>query len=310
MGSSASLPRRTGTTARQRLIERARYDYKPELVRINDELIKELELPGGELKLMSTGLAQKKAGQKLSSAIRYTLIRNSLNFQFWDLKDDKFVRYESDRVVGATLMRQQFDLHWGDEEGPTRFREAFVERGIKGIFGDIPAARERTWILEDALFHQFWFPAVGALEWSIGEVGAFTVGDAEIIAMMLPSGYRDRYLKKAQLALMEIAGYCAEIGIPVDCSELTLCADYQLPRVLRAMGILEYAPEFAAKVDSQRLIEKDSEEERAIRAATVLAGDLLSSVLGAPAAAIDNFLWTHRALAGNTRFHLTMTTNY
>lgn len=96
----------------------------------------------------------------------------------------------------------------------------------------------------------------------------------------------------------------------MDCSQLTLCADYQLPRMLRAMGVLEYSPGLAQKVDSQTLIEKDSIEERAIRAATIVAGEMLAEHFGVTPAAVDNFLWTNRSKAGSAPFHLTITTDY
>ena len=58
---------------------------------------------------------------------------------------------------------------------------------------------------------------------------AFTVNDARSIADALPRSYGDRYLKKAQLALSEIASFSREVLAPVDCTSFILFADYQLP---------------------------------------------------------------------------------
>jgi len=52
------------------------------------------------------------------------------------------------------------------------------------------------------------------------------VDTASMIADVFPRSYAEPYVKRAQLALAEIAGFCNELGFEVDCSELTLCADY------------------------------------------------------------------------------------
>jgi len=63
-----------------------------------------------------------------------------------------------------------------------------------------------------------------------------------------------------------------------------------VPRVLRALGILRYGETLARKVDAKILIEANSAEERAIRAASVLAVERISAYLHVPAEAIDNLL--------------------
>lgn len=133
--------------------------------------------------------------------------------------------------------------------------------------------------------------------------------DARILAEAFPQAYGDPYLKKAQLALSEIASYLGSRGQAVE-ARLTAFADYQVPRVLRALGVLRYADALAQAIDQYELIAKDSREERAIRAATVLACESIAAHFGVASAAVDHFLWSQKEAVGATPFHLTETTNY
>lgn len=64
-----------------------------------------------------------------------------------------------------------------------------------------------------------------------------------------------------------------------DIGELTMFADYRVPQILRAMKILQYSPELAAKVDGLVELASASEEEIEIRACTVVAVDILQKKL-------------------------------
>jgi hypothetical protein len=57
--------------------------------------------------------------------------------------------------------------------------------------------------------------------------------------------------------------------------ELTVFAGYKLPKVLRRLGILRYAPHLAEQIDRHELLEAGSREQVEIRAATVWAGELI-----------------------------------
>lgn len=91
---------------------------------------------------------------------------------------------------------------------------------------------------------------------------------------------------------------------------LTLYADYMLPRTLRDLGILVYAPALAAAVDAGAELAAHSPEETALRVATLAAGEaLLRAVPGLDAVRLDYALW--RAGFGvEARHHRTTTTDY
>jgi hypothetical protein len=77
---------------------------------------------------------------------------------------------------------------------------------------------------------------------------------------------------------------------------LTAFADYKLPQILRAWGILKYTPSLAKRVDAQIALEAGSAEEVEIRAATLWAVEFLREALAAHGQAlmsiqVDWILW-------------------
>ncbi len=78
--------------------------------------------------------------------------------------------------------------------------------------------------------------------------------------------------------------------------ELTMFADYRVPQLLRAKGVLEYSKELAEKVDHGVLLDHGSPFEVEIRAATIVAVERMKDLLekmGSPALSveIDVCLW-------------------
>ncbi|GAB5035205.1 upf0553 family protein [Nannochloropsis oceanica] len=56
-----------------------------------------------------------------------------------------------------------------------------------------------------------------------------------------------------------------------DMEQLTMFADYRVPQILRARGVLNYSPALERKIDTKEELSAGSEEEVEIRAATVQA---------------------------------------
>ena len=131
-----------------------------------------------------------------------------------------------------------------------------------------------------------------------------------MLADAFPVAFGDPYLKKAQLAVSMYAGYLRNLGQSVSTAGLTAMADYQVPRVLRALGILTYAPALATTIAERRPVAPGSSEESAIRAATVIACEAIADHLGVTAADVDNLRWLSQGHANDAPFHLTLTTRY
>lgn len=299
-------------TAKQRILARATADYKPELVAIDTSAIDRLPARADRFSHMTVGLFGKPAGRTREGAAAYSIVLNSLNFMFWNLTPEGMTRYHWHDEGGAHGLQAALDEVWGDEATPVRLRERLgsgAEQPVLDALGDISMARRRAQFLREVLADDKLEQAAAELV-AASDAGALTTDDAERLARRFPMAYgQDPYLVRAQLAVMWYAGFLREQGVEVDC-DITVAASYQMPRVMRSIKVLRFAPELAVKIDSHTLILRESDEERAIRAATVLGAQMLARHVGVSEHAMVNVLWQNRHACGTIPYHLTVTTDY
>lgn len=298
-------------------------DFDPGLVEVNDKAISELALPAG-LKGIG-GSLEGELGQDPDLFIPYIVAMNPLNFQFFDVQaNGDFVRYEHGGKVGALAMQDAFLGAWqfamqGLEHLTSRERSlAAASRllhrieaeGIPSVFGPIPAPQKRLNVLRESLEPERLRAATVALRARLERHSALGWTDAVELGNAFQTGYADRYLKKAQLTMMFLGGQWKQATGNHVSLDVTAAADYQLPKVLRALGLLIYSPEVAATVDAGGLIARDSAKERAIRAATILACDQLRVRFQCLIEEVDFWLWLNRNADKTALFHRTLTTDY
>jgi hypothetical protein len=139
---------------------------------------------------------------------------------------------------------------------------------------------------------------------ALRELGAFLDGRTALEAIAAAEGSAERLAEQltAGMATFEDAGFykraqivpsdlvLAGIAEFVDVDRLTIFADNLVPHVLRVDGVLRYAPELAATIDSGELL-PPGEEEREIRACAVVACETIAAGLGVPPRTLDNWLW-------------------
>ncbi len=128
--------------------------------------------------------------------------------------------------------------------------------------------------------------------------------------------------KRAQLAIVMIYERFLADGQKLfsdrDMNEITVFADYELPKILHALGILTYDSDLENRIQSGMLIERDSEEEVELRANTIYAVELLKTMINAKRAPdkavnalnIDYLLWSEGRKMKDKKAHMTKTTNY
>jgi hypothetical protein len=133
------------------------------------------------------------------------------------------------------------------------------------------------------------------------------------------NGHEARFLKRAQILVADVVGAFDGQGPGAfhDLHTLTAFADYKVPQVLRQFGVLEYAPELAARIARHELLPPDSPEELEIRAATIWGVELLRQALLArghdrPSHQLDWALWqAGQALPATAEpYHRTLTVFY
>lgn len=162
---------------------------------------------------------------------------------------------------------------------------------------------------------------------TVAAAGRDAVTLAQLLARDFPSfadiptynGERVPILKRAQICVADLStAFKGEgLGAIAHLDELTAFADYKLPQLLRAEGILVYAGELAAKVDSYTLIPQGAPEEVEIRAATIWAVELLRRALAQcgvtkRASDIDYRIWLDSQVArpDEKPYHRTPTIYY
>lgn len=289
----------------------------PELVKINDDAIQSLALPDFKIGAEQS-MAAGSLGRRWEDDIALSLALNSINYQFWDLgKGGEFLRYDFEGIVGAMGMRTAFERAWADPASPLSLARQGVHiqvEDITAMFGAIPSPQSRADILNEVLLPRgengssALDQAVAVIAQDVDAGNSFNPAQANLLATLCPQAFGDPVLKKAQLAISEVWVKGREHGKSLDC-DLTAFADYQIPNILRTMGVLSYDDELAAHIDAQKLIEYGSVEECAIRGASLLAVEKIAAHAGVPVAAVDHYLWARRKEA-TTPFHLTVTTAY
>ncbi len=102
-----------------------------------------------------------------------------------------------------------------------------------------------------------------------------------------------------------------------DLAKLTAFADYKVPQILRSLEILEYSEDFASKIDSLHVIEKDSDEENEIRIATILSVEKMLELLSekfsnVTSSHVNSLLWnkSQNLKRDINPYHRTYTTAY
>ncbi len=193
----------------------------------------------------------------------------------------------------------------------TRGELAYVLRGIDAV--QIPMLEERLRILKEigtvtCGVYDADFTSVFLRKSNIGTLDALYLLDR--LVEDFPSfndsteynGEVVYFYKRAQLLVSDIAQM---VGLPISNTEqLTACADYILPMVLRYYGILEYSSTLAQKVDGRIPLVLGGTEESEIRASTIMAVRELSLGLGIAQMQMNDYLWSLGPKIPNPEHHL------
>ncbi len=303
-----------------------------DLVRINHERLLEF----------SNGFDHGKAEHWLSAApfifshfseddkLHFIILFNALSFCYWG--EPKWtVEYKDKTHDGAWGMI--LALGRGIEEDAALLDYDFCSKSSKEELAhilrgntEIPLLEERWKILREISLNMT--AKFG------GKARNFIVeakGDAqkllELIVQNFPSfldvsPYRNKqiyFYKRAQLLVADIYQIFDGKGFGElkNVDKLTACADYKLPQILRKLGILEYTPTLAEKIDTEIEIVHNSPEEVEIRANTIWAVELIKQEVKKRSPQIMSFevndhLWlaTQEKFDGDKPYHRTRTTAY
>ena len=148
-------------------------------------------------------------------------------------------------------------------------------------------------------------PLMGLYAEALGQLGAWLAdapalaridaagGSADAFGRSLADGmpfFDDvGFYKRAQIAANDLVH--AGVAEFADIDALTIFADNLVPHVLRADGVLSYAPELAQRVDGGIALAPGGAMEVEIRACAVHACELIARRLAVAPRTLDNWLW-------------------
>jgi hypothetical protein len=251
-------------------------------------------------------------------AVNVTLVLDALNFCFWaDPGEDRWkITYEGEVLDGYWALAAAIKRAIDEDECPlwdADFLANMDEEDADEIFhpigvssGRIPMFVTRIANMREvgrvlARKYDGWFgAAIEAAEGSAPTLVRRVVRDfPSFDDTTTYRGQPVRLYKRAQILASDLYGALDGRGWGDlrELDQLTAFADYKVPQLLRAEGILVYTPDLATRIATRNELLPECPEEVEIRAATVWGVELLRRALAdrgvsARAFEIDWYLWT------------------
>ncbi|NQV11922.1 hypothetical protein HQ524_01020 [Candidatus Uhrbacteria bacterium] len=262
--------------------------------------------------------------------LHFLLVFNALSFSYWG--DPKWnIVYNSEELDGAYGMigciarAVERKMPILDAKFLSKISEKDFAEFLEGNV-EVPLFKERLRIIRNigaTLVKQF----DGDLTNLVKEASGDSQKLVELIVQHLDSfndvskygGQDVCFYKRAQLLTADIfQAFKGEgVGGLKNIDQLTACADYKLPMVLRGLGIFQYSADLTNKIDSKIEILKDSEEEIELRANTLWAIELITRNVKkrlpeVDAIHVNDHVWlmSQNRDRFNKPYHLTRTTAY
>jgi hypothetical protein len=235
-----------------------------------------------------------------SIVIQYELIAATVNYQYWYGRHD--IRPNDSSAV---KMYQLLDESCNVD--PIWFSmDSVVDRFKKKlILNRFPAIEKRVKHLDELRNKGYVFAR--ELE-EMQRFGAFDLNRSlESLITTFPGFAEDMFLKRAFLFYIML--YMKMGWFEKEIDKVPVPADYQVPKMLRWFGCLDYSTDLSESVRFSIPIPENSLMECEIRASTMLVCKKLAEQSGCKTAEVDAFLWGNRKSCTDP-FHLTVTTNY
>lgn len=263
----------------------------------------------------------------------WLLVLDALNFSFWthDPADRWGLDYRGQALRGYWALAAA--LKRAVEEGIPVYEASWMATCTAEALAHVLRGRNAIPLPEARLAHLHEVGEGLLARWNgrFTDLIAACGGSAVTLAGALPrefpnfedvatyQGRRVRLYKRAQILPADLWGAFEGRGPGAfhDVDRLTAFADYKVPQVLEALGVLRYAPALVARLEAGEELAPGGAEEVEIRAMTIHGTERLREALAARGRALsaiqlDWILW-ELGLRPDTRFkpyHLTRTTAY
>lgn len=293
---------------KNQIIEQANKDFNPNVASIDEDTINKTDFDRNKIYFFFSKQEFIDI-RNIQENINFILGYQSINYQQWSINQhNRLERYENEEKIGADALLFGFQNLFIKINQQTISSDFLKETDITTFFGNVPDKKGRLEILKESLNKHKLIKAKKIIDEAV-ENNLIDISTAYKIAEAMPKSFTDPYLKKVQLALYEI-GELLQITNPRLKIDLTVSVEYQIPKVLNALGIIKYDNNLLHTIDSASIIEVDSMQEKAIRAASLLACEKICEINKISGSYLHMLLWEQRKNFGNLKFHLTRTKRY
>jgi hypothetical protein len=226
--------------------------------------------------------------------INYLFLLDALNFSFWG-KPRWTIDFHGNKLDGYWALAAA--LKRAVEHTPYIVEAEFMSRISPQEFSEIFKGHGKIPLLTDRWRNMRELGTGLRNHWNGQATGMIQSAErdaarlAQIVAENLSSfndiasydNHEVRFFKRAQIVVSDVWGSFGgkDLGAIENIESLTAFADYKLPQLLRAWGILKYAPSLARKVDAQIELTAGGPAEVEIRAATLWAVEFLRQAMSA-----------------------------
>lgn len=254
-------------------------------VRINTDKLNDLAKYFSNIKFTMPLFNAPESLETEEDIVQYFFLLDSLNFKFWhDDRSDYNYKGKTDSPALESAICDNLWIITAKEMA------SINNLRMMCIFHNIPMINERKKIITDngkVLLKKYEGKAINILE-----EGNFEIPKVLDLLKEVDSFcdiYKNHiFMKRAQLFLAMVHSRLNNLR---DIEELTVYADYQIPKFLEHFGVFKYNEELKRKIENSEDIFSESEEELAIRSCTIEVGELLSNKLNIPNAYLDYPLW-------------------
>lgn len=262
--------------------------------------------------------------------LHFVIIFNALSFCYWG--EPKWtIEYKDKKHDGAWGMilalgrAIEEDIPLLDFDYCSRISKEEFAHILRGNT-EIPLLEERWKILQEIglnMTEKFEGRASNLIKKAEGDSQKLL----ELIVQNFPSfsdisPYKEQqvfFYKRAQLLIADIYQIFKgqDFGKLRNIDQLTACADYKLPQILRKLGILEYIPTLAERIDNKMEILHNSAEEIEIRTNTIwvvelIKGEVKKRISNILSFEVNDHLWlaTQEKFPNDKPYHRTRTSAY
>jgi hypothetical protein len=238
----------------------------------------------------------------------YELIANSVNYCFW-LGKHNIRPNEASSTRMYNLLDESFEYLEELKETAT-----FDSRQEKEIIINTFITKLSTWrfpLIDLRVRHLNEIlnrsDLLSVIELSVHREDYSVEKWLEYLITSFPGYSKDMFLKRAFLFIMQMYRRCGifkkEIG------KVLVPADYQIPKMLRWLGCIEYDDSLAYSIDNNYSILEGCVAECEIRAATIVVCRRIADLARCTCEEVDTYLFGRRNWC-TCPFHLTITSNY